>query len=136
MRGLMLAALAAAGLAGPAAAQGITVELNKLEAGEEGQCRAFFLFRNGDDRSFEAFEMSLALIDTDGVIDQLLTIDAAPLPVDRTTLKLFEFPGLACDALGEVLLHDMTACRPQNGEEIDCFPLLTLESRADVALVK
>jgi hypothetical protein len=133
---MMGAVFAAMMLAGAAAAEGVTVELNKLEAGEAGDCRAFFLFRNESGRTFEAFEMSLALIDAGGVIDQLLTIDAAPLPIDRTTLKLFEFPGLACDALSEVLLHDMTACRPQNAEEIDCFPLITLESRADAALVK
>lgn len=122
----------------PAQAQdtGLTVELNKLEASDAGGCSAFFLFRNGTDNSFEGFEMSLAVLDQNGVIDRLLSIDAAPLPVARTTLKLFEVPEMACGDISEFLLHDLTSCRPQNGEETDCFPLLTLQSKAAAALVK
>jgi hypothetical protein len=58
------------------------------------------------------------------------------LPVSRTTLKLFEIPQISCGDISEILLHDLTSCRPQNGEEIDCFPILTLRSKAAVALVK
>jgi hypothetical protein len=115
---------------------GLTVELNKVEPSETGGCSAFFLFRNETDNSFDGFEMSLAILDTQGVIDRLLSIDAAPLPVSRTTLKLFEIPEIACDDISEILLHDLTSCRPQNGDEMDCFPILTLRSRAPAALVK
>lgn len=115
---------------------GLTVELNKVEPADSGGCSAFFLFRNETENSFEGFEMSLAILDTSGVIDRLLSIDAAPLPVNRTTLKLFEIPEIYCENISEILLHDLTSCRPQNGDEIDCFPLLTLHSRAPAALVK
>lgn len=117
-------------------AGGLTVELNKVEPSDNGGCSAFFLFRNETDNSFEGFEMSLAILDSGGVIDRLLSIDAAPLPLSRTTLKLFEVPEIACTDISEILLHDLTSCRPQNGEEMDCFPILTLTSRAPVALVK
>jgi hypothetical protein len=112
------------------------VELNKLEDNGTGGCRAFFLFRNGTGAAFEGFEMSLAIFDPDGIIDRLLSIDAAPLPVERTTLKLFEVPDLACDRIAEILLHDMPVCRPQNAENIDCFPVLALTSRASAQLVQ
>lgn len=115
---------------------GLTVELNKTEASGSGGCSAFFLFRNETDNSFEGFEMSLAILDSQGVIDRLLSIDAAPLPVARTTLKLFEVPEIACENISEILLHDLTSCRPQNGDEMDCFPILTLRSKAAAALVK
>lgn len=114
----------------------LTVELNKFEAGETGGCRAFFLFRNQTKESFEGFEMSLAVLDTDGIIDRLLTIDAAPLPVARTTLKLFEIPEIGCDGIGEILLHELASCKPQNAEEMDCFAILDLVSRTPAALVK
>lgn len=135
---LIGALCAALWFAAPAASQegGLTVELNKLEVAEEGACRAFFLFRNRTGMTLEGFEMSLALLDPQGVIDQLLTVDAAPLPADRTTLKLFEFPGTDCGNIATVLLHEIGACRPQNGDEMDCFDLLTLESKADAALVQ
>ena len=142
MRAIIFGAALALGI-GPALAQDqgaalegpLVVELNKLEEGE-GACRAFFLFRNQTGRSFEGFELSLALLDTSGVIDQLLTVDAAPLPVARTTLKLFEFPDVACGEIAELLLHEVGACRPQNGDEMDCFAFMELASRTDAALVK
>ncbi|MFK7837114.1 MAG: hypothetical protein AB8B60_12925 [Sulfitobacter sp.] len=115
---------------------GLTVELNKTEASDTGGCSAFFLFRNQTDNSFDGFEMSLAILNTQGVIDRLLSIDAAPLPVSRTTLKLFEIPEIACEDISEILLHDLTSCKPQNAEEMDCFPILTLRSKATTALVK
>jgi len=113
----------------------LTVELNKLETVETG-CQAFFLFQNGLPDNLTGFEMSLAILTNDGVIDRLLTIDASPLPAQRTTLKLFEIPDIQCTAIGDILLHDIGACTPQNGEELDCFEFLELNSRASAALVK
>lgn len=122
----------------PAQAQtaNLTVELNKFEDADSGSCRAFFLFRNETGNSFEEFEMSLAILNTSGVIDRLLTVDAAPLPVARTTLKLFEIPQTQCATISEILLHGIDACRPQNEEQMDCFPIIGLVSRASAALVK
>lgn len=114
----------------------LTVEMNKFEAAEGGGCRAYFLFRNQTGTSFEAFQMSLAVLDKTGVINRLLSIDAAPLPVARTTLKLFDIPGIACEDIGQVLLHDIPACKPQNGQNEDCFPLIDLQSRTPAALVE
>lgn len=114
----------------------LLVELNKFEEIETGGCRAFFLFRNQTDMSFAGFEMSLAILDSDGVIDRLLAIDAAPLPVARTTLKLFEIPDTACSRISEILLHELTSCQPQNAEEMDCFAILDLNSRTSATLVK
>jgi len=114
----------------------LLVELNKFEEIDTGGCRAFFLFRNQTDNSFDGFEMSLAILDSNGVIDRLLSIDAAPLPVARTTLKLFEIPETTCAGISEILLHELTSCRPQNADEIDCFPILDLNSKTSAALVK
>lgn len=123
-------------LAAPVAhAQSLTVELNKLEDVETG-CQAFFLFQNGRAENLTDFEMSLAIMSPDGIIDRLLTIDAAPLPAERTTLKLFEIPDTQCANIGEILLHDIPACTPQNGEPLDCFSFLELDSRASAPLVK
>jgi len=114
----------------------LTVELNKFETADSGECRAFFLFRNQTGKSFEEFEMSLAILDGNGVIDRLLTIDAAPLPISRTTLKLFEIPGISCDGISEILLHAIDKCRPQNEDQIDCFPIINLVSRTPAQLVQ
>ncbi|MFP4569030.1 MAG: hypothetical protein ACOCXK_01940 [Rhodosalinus sp.] len=137
MLGAIVATALAVGAPGAQAQERpLTVELNKFEAGEEGGCRAFFLFRNGGERTFDGFEMSLAILDGGGVIDRLLTIDAAPLPAGRTTLKLFEIPDIACDSISEVLLHDMTACNAQNEGPADCFGLMELVSRTSARFVE
>ncbi|WP_342715941.1 hypothetical protein [Marivita hallyeonensis] len=80
--------------------------------------------------------MSLAILDRSGVIDRLLSVDAAPLPIARTTLKLFAIPEIACTDISEIVLHDMASCRPQNEEETDCFAFLDLQSKTNAALVK
>jgi hypothetical protein len=131
------AALLAVAIAAPVAAEPgrLTIELNKFEETDENGCRAFFLFRNGTQFTLEGFEMSLAILDRNGVIDRLLTIDAAPLPAARTTLKLFEIPETRCTAISEILLHDLPSCQPQNEPEMDCFPLLDLVSRTNAAMV-
>lgn len=129
-----LATLALVALPVAAGAEGLSVELNKLETGEGGVCRAFFLIRNGTDRTFEEAELSLAVLDGDGVIDQLLTLDLAPLPVGRTVLKLFEVPGIDCADISELLVHDVPACRAANAEPEDCFAILSLSSRAGPTL--
>ena len=125
-----------AGTSATAQSPQLTVELNKFEVVEAGGCRAFFLFRNETGKAFEGFEMSLAILNGDGVIDRLLNIDAAPLPVARTTLKLFEIPEIACTDVSEILVHAIDTCQPQNEDNIDCFPMIDLVSRTPAALVK
>ncbi len=138
VQGGALAMALSLALLGPARAETgrLTVELNKVEDVGGGGCRAFFLFRNETGKTLEGFEMSLAILNSGGVIDRLLTIDAAPLPASRTTLKLFEIPELGCGDISEVLLHDVPACKPQNEDEIDCFQVMDLVSRAPAAFVK
>ncbi len=127
----------ALGLSTSAAAQEskrLTVEINKFEAADEGTCRAFFLFRNDTGQTFEGFELSIAVLDTSGVIDRLLSVDAAPLPVARTTLKLFEIPEIGCDAISELIVHDIPSCKPENAEPMDCYAIVDWISRTGVRL--
>ena len=128
---LLLAASSAAAQPGR-----IGVELNKLEDGEDGACRAFFLFRNVGDVTLEGFEMSLAILDGGGVIDRLLTIDAAPLPASRTTLRLFDIPETGCAGISEIILHDIPVCEAADAEPRDCYALIDLASRATAELVR
>lgn len=135
-RFLAVAAALCLGLPAQAQDSRLTVELNKFEDSETGGCRAFFLFRNRTDITLEGFEMSLAILDSGGVIDRLLTIDAAPLPSSRTTLKLFEVPDLQCSGISEILLHEIGSCKAQNADEMDCFDMIDLTSKASAPLVK
>lgn len=123
--------------AGPASAQAerLIVELNKFEAIDNG-CRTFFLFRNQTVNAFQGFEMSLAILNDEGIIERLLTVDASPLPAERTTLKLFEIPETTCESVGEILLHEISRCETDQGGQMDCFDIVDLSSRTSAPLVK
>ena len=130
-------AIALAAWTGAASAQTdrLIVELNKFEAIDNG-CRTFFLFRNHTVNTFRGFEMSLAILDDEGIIDRLLTVDASPLPAERTTLKLFEIPETTCEGVGEILLHEISTCESDKAGDIDCFDVVDLRSRTTAPLVK
>ena len=66
----------------------------------------------------------------------MMAVDASPLPVERTTLKLFEFPDVACSEISQLLLHEVGACRPQNDEELNCFDFMVLDSKTSATLVQ
>jgi hypothetical protein len=117
------------------AEQRLVVELNKLES-FDGGCRTFFLLRNAGGEAFQSLDMSLAVLDGDGRIDRLLTVDAAPVPADRTSLKLFEIPDVACDGVGELLLYEIGACATGSDDGGDCFDRVELRSRASIPFVK
>jgi len=120
----------------PAADNGkLVVELNKFE-GIESACRAFFLFRNGTRHSFSAFELSLAVLNGKGVIERLLTLEAAPIPAERTTLKLFEIPDTQCGQIGEIILHDIAKCDAPDSQSLQCYDMIELRSLANAPLVK
>ena len=134
---LMLIGLVPPGMAAAAAETNdrLNVELNKFEA-FAGGCRTFFLIRNPSEQAFTAFDMSLAILDRDGRIDRLLTVDAAPIPAGRTSLKLFEIADADCTAIGQVLLYEIGSCATAKETPGDCFALVDLRSRAGAPLVK
>ena len=92
----------------------------------------FSCFETKQATTLEAFEMSLAVLDGAGVIDRLLSVDAAPLPVARTTLKLFEIPEIACENISEIIIHDIPACTAENAPDFSCFDQTAWRSLADI----
>jgi len=65
-----------------AAAAGVTVELNKLEAQGE-DCRAYLVFENATADAFTSLKLDLVLFDSDGIIARRLAIEGGPLPAGR-----------------------------------------------------
>ena len=138
--GLLAAGLLAVStLAGHApaarAAGGIGLELNKLEP-NEGYCRAYFLFTNGDEMRYEDVKFDIAIFDKQGIVLKRLAISAGTLRTGKRTLKLFDIDGLACGDIGEVLVNDMLSCQAGGKPVADCIDLVTVSSRAEAKVVK
>jgi hypothetical protein len=134
-RYLLAAAVVLAGLSGVVRAQPAArssqagIELNRLEARAEG-CRVWLLLRNPTTVGHDRLRLDLLLFGRDGVIARRMLIDAGQLPAEKTMARIFDAPGLACDAIGSVLLNDIPMC----GTE-PCLPHFATSSRVpDVAL--
>jgi hypothetical protein len=91
------------------AASRASIELNRLEARPEG-CRVWLLLRNPTATAHERLRLDLLLFGRDGVIARRLVVDAGQLPAEKTMARIFDSPGLACEAIGGLLLNDVPSC--------------------------
>lgn len=134
-----LTVAAVGGLAGPLRAQEaaapITVELNKLEPVDRA-CRLFLLLQNRSDQTYDALTLELVSFDKEGLIGQRLAVDLAPLRAQKTSVRLFDLPDTGCDAIGRVLLNDVSACSVAGAAVDTCLDRLQVSSRGPVPLFK
>lgn len=143
----LLAALAACLLGATAYAQesspgkpgaggdGITLELNKLEASDKG-CRAYVVVTNPTQTAYDAYKLDLVLFQSDGVVGRRLALDLAPVRPDKKTVKLFELDGTKCDEIGSFLVNDVMECRTSTGATDDCLARLKVKSLTKVQISK
>jgi hypothetical protein len=117
------------------AADGMKVELNKLED-NNGGCRAYVVFENASASSFDSFKLDLVMFAPSGVIARRLAVEAGPLRAAKTSVKLFDVAGLACSEIGQVLVNDVIGCRDGGTERADCVALVELSSKTPVRFVK
>ena len=97
-----------------------------LAAPVKEQCRLSFVIENKADHALESLKLDLVMFGRDGVIDRRLVVELGPLRAAKTMVKTFAADG-ACDALGAVLVNDVTACAP--GDAGTCLARLELKSR-------
>ncbi len=136
---LRRAALLAAGLlpwlGGPAAAQTLDIELNKLED-VGGQCVASLLLTNRLSETLEQVRFDLYVLDKTGVIARRLLLDTGPMRAEKTTVASFALLDQPCGNVGRLLLSDVPLCKTAAGADVDCVAALNLTSRAAVPLAK
>jgi hypothetical protein len=121
--------------AGPAPDEALAIELNKLEPNGEA-CRAHLVIKNGSAQHFEALKLDLVMFDRDGVVARRLAVQAAPLPLGKTSLKVFDIDGGDCAAIGSILLNDVLDCRPAPTSAAGCLGLVAASARGDVPFIK
>lgn len=104
------------------------LELNVMQQSDAG-CRITFLAENrlGTEVTRSSFE--LALFDADGGIDRLVALDFGALPEGKSRVVQFELKQLACDAVGRVLVNDITACEGGELTPAACLAALVPTTR-------
>lgn len=108
---------------------GVNVELNKLEQ-VKNACRAYLVTQNLTDTHFESLVLDVVMFNNDGIVAKRLAVELAPLPADKTRLKVFDITGLRCENIGQLLLNDVLQCRDEQGKRNDCLSLLRVTSRS------
>jgi hypothetical protein len=130
--------LAAAGLAAalglttatPAqeAPGGLLLELNALQPSDSG-CRVTFLATNNLGQPLSKAGFEIALFDTAGAIDRLVSLDFKALANGKTKVLQFELQDLQCDAVSRVLVNDVGACEGEGLAPDACLTGLATTTR-------
>jgi hypothetical protein len=128
---IVAAALAAPAPASAEEARPVEIELNKLETRERG-CEAWLVARNSGPQAHESLRLDVVLFDRDGVIVRRLAVEIGPLPAEKTVVKAFVAEGVACGAIGALLLNDVLSC----GGEGACLDAVRVGARPPLSFTK
>lgn len=113
----------------------ISLELNKLEPASNA-CRAYVVLQNGSGVAYESLRLDLVMFDAEGVVAKRLALETAPLPVDKTSLKVFDISGMECGQVGRILLNDVLDCTDISGTKTGCLALIDVTARGGLSLIK
>ena len=131
-----LAAMLAIGGAQPAFAQDaaagdgkINLELNKLET-DKTTCRGYFVVNNRTPDSLKELRIDVILFDKAQVILRRVALSFLDVRSGRTKVVLFDFPDLACDNVGKLLVNEIMGCNGAAGAISTCADALAVSTRA------
>ncbi len=116
-------------------AHSLAIELNKLEPNGQS-CRAYLVLKNDSARRFDSLKLDLVMFDHDGVVTKRLAVQAAPLSLGKTSLKVFDIDGRDCAAIGSILLNDILTCEVAPQAEGNCLDLVAASARGAVPFIK
>jgi len=133
--GKLLALLCLAGRGAIAGEASIGIELNKLEPAGAA-CRAYLVLRNATDLALRSLKLDLVMFDTEGVVARRIAVETGPLPVGKTSLKVFDIGGMPCGKMQRVLLNDILSCEAGGEAVDDCLPRVTVSARGTVPFIK
>lgn len=134
MKKTFLAAAMACVFGSPALAQELAIELNKLEANDNG-CLAYMLLSNGGSQALDSLVLDLYTFDAGGIIGENLVVELAPVPASKMTVKGVQFAS-SCDGISRVLVNSVPACSAGGAAIEGCASSLGLSSKASAELAQ
>ncbi|WP_431310996.1 Tat pathway signal protein [Methylobacterium nigriterrae] len=109
----------------------IKLQLNRLEPAGDS-CRTYLLVDNSRGPALKSLKVDLFAFDQEGVAQKRVAVELGPLPDRKTSVKIFDFAGIACPKLGRVLLNDVLACEGGEASREGCLERMETESKAGV----
>jgi hypothetical protein len=129
--GLVLAGASAGSAATAATAPTIGVELNDLQPGDSGGCRAVFVVTNNLGKPIDKFGVRVVAFDKDEHASLFLTLDIGAMPAGKTRVLRFDLGDtVACPDISRLVLDDVTACDGDGLDPAACLATLAVTSRA------
>ncbi|MEM7196600.1 MAG: Tat pathway signal sequence domain protein [Pseudomonadota bacterium] len=116
-----------------AQADKIALEVNKVEQRESG-CLFYLVVANNQPTDFQVLKLDLVLFDLDDIIIRRIVANLAPLPENKTSVKLFEIPNAQCSQVGKILINEALECSSTNGEEANCLSAISPSSKTGIEL--
>jgi hypothetical protein len=107
----------------------IRLQLNKTDTAGEA-CRITMVVDNGRGGAMKTFKVDLFAFDAEGIAQKRVAVELGPLPPHKTTVKIFDFPGIACGKIGRILLNDVLACDGGDAAREACLDRTETESKA------
>jgi len=132
--GLVAAALAVPAMAQEAGgdkAAPVKLQLNKTENAGDA-CRITMVVDNSKGSALKTFKVDLFAFDTEGVAQKRVAVELAPVASHKTTVKIFDFPGIACPKVGRILLNDVLSCDGGEGAREACLERTEVESKGTI----
>ncbi|MET0367098.1 MAG: Tat pathway signal protein [Methylobacterium sp.] len=132
--GLVAAALAVPAMAQEAGgdkAAPVKLQLNKTENAGDA-CRITMVVDNSKGNALKTFKVDLFAFDTEGVAQKRVAVELAPVASHKTTVKIFDFPGIACPKVGRILLNDVLSCDGGEGAREACLERTEVESKGTI----
>ncbi|MBE7203627.1 MAG: Tat pathway signal protein [Parafilimonas terrae] len=138
LRGAVLPVAMSAALVLPASAQDgggekqapIKLQLNKAETAGDA-CRMTLVVDNSRGGALKSYKVDLFAFDSEGVAQKRVAVELGPIPPRKTTVKIFDFAGIACAKVGRVLLNDVLACEGDTTREA-CLERTETDSKATI----
>lgn len=106
----------------------IKLQLNKVETAGEA-CRITMVIDNKGS-GLKSYKVDLFAFDPEGVAQKRVAVELGPLPPKKTTVKIFDFPGIACNKVGRVLLNDVLTCDGGDAGREACLERTETDSKA------
>lgn len=131
--GVLGSALAIA-LGTQASAQGLGIELNKVESNDAG-CAAYMVFDNQLSQDLDSLVLDLYTFDEGGIIGENLPVQLAPLAGSKMTIKRLQFQS-GCEAISRIMVNSVQACTSGGADVEGCAAGLALSSKAPVDFVQ
>lgn len=113
----------------------LTVELNRLEPAE-GVCRIYLVLTSTLPDDLTALQLDLVAFGANRVVAGRMAVDLAPLPGDKETVRMFDWPKIDCGTIGRILINDVPACATAEGALDRCVRRIETAQVGDVPLTK